>query len=262
MVSGVYSDDAATQWEATTQFRKLLSIGMSATRSLSCTCVLRSPLILAGWLHVPRCSLSNGNFVSAQNGVHQSKKWLQQVLYQDSWSSLFEQTSLSCRFYSSCFLAFALSISSALIIGFSNLRYTWDKESLLYVLYGPYCAWFDFCVNLLIDVSLKQRGLSPTLHLEHQITRGSSLIMVPSQSSFSFLALPAMMFVSRYVEQALGNGCCVDVEQLVSILSLFCRKQCGKERRARFEARVSRYHWCCRLFHLMESDEEVQKHEN
>ena len=41
MVSGVYSDDAATQWEATTQFRKLLSIGMSAIRFPSCTCVLR-----------------------------------------------------------------------------------------------------------------------------------------------------------------------------------------------------------------------------
>ena len=43
MVSGVYSDDAATQWEATTQFRKLLSIGMSAIRCPSCTCVLREP---------------------------------------------------------------------------------------------------------------------------------------------------------------------------------------------------------------------------
>lgn len=200
-----------------------------------------SPLILVGWLHVRRCGLSNAFCVSAQNGVHQSKKWLQQVLYQDLWSSLFEQTSLSCRFYSSCFLAFALCISSALIIGLSNLCYTWDRESLLCVLYSPYCAWIDFCVNLLIDVSLKQRGLSPTLHLEHQITHESSLIMVPSQSLFSFLALPAMMFVSRYVEQALGNGCCVDVEQLVSILILSCRKQCGKERRTHLEARVSRY---------------------
>ena len=119
-------------------------------------------------------------------------------------------------------------------------------------------------MNLLIDVSLKQRGLSPTLHLEHQITHESSLIMVPSQSLFSFLALPAMMFVSRYVEHAFGNGCCLDVEHLILILSLSRRKQCGKERRPHLEAGVCRYHLCCQLleFHLMESDEEVQNHEN
>ena len=108
-----------------------------------------------------------------------------------------------------------------------------------------------------MDISLKQRGLSPILHLEHQITHESSLIMVPFQSLFSFLALPAMMFVSRYVEQALGNGCCVDVVQLVSILILSCRKQCLKERRAHLEARISRYHLCCQLFYLMESNDEV-----
>lgn len=94
-----------------------------------------SPLILVGWLHVRRCGLSNAFCVSAQNGVHQSKKWLQQVLYQDLWSSLFEQTSLSCRFYSSCFLAFALSISSALIIGF-----------LIYVTHGIRNLFYTSCI--------------------------------------------------------------------------------------------------------------------
>lgn len=178
MVQGVWSDDPSSQLEATTQFRKLLSIGMYRTYIQTmlfmkqCTCLILTRLYL---------------FSTLLSRAQSSYRWCNQSRCGPAVCGI-------------PWKARSASTTSRIVCTnplFSSRKITCLKITNL--------ARIDF----VFMCSLRLRGLWLMLLLEHQSIRELSLTMVLFLCLCSFLVLEVMMSESRLtLASSFVNFCC------------------------------------------------------
>lgn len=165
MVQGVWSDDPALQLEATTQFRKLLSIGLGA-----------APILEVHFLFLFR--------------------WNIRVMFLTFVFSFLCRTQPSnWRGYKSRCGPSVCGVSwETWYAPIASTEYFWY---LLLKWNCPLRCNQTPRLTFIFICSLKLHGLWPMLHLEHQIIHELLLNMVRSPCLCSFLALAVMMSESR-----------------------------------------------------------------